>query len=57
LSGPEGNAFFLMARGSRLARELGIDFAPIQKDMMAGDYDHLVEVFESHFGDYVDLYR
>jgi len=57
LSGPEGNAFFLMSLGSRIARGLRIDFAPIQKEMMNGDYDHLVEVFEDHFGDHVDIYR
>jgi hypothetical protein len=27
------------------------------KEMMDGDYEHLLEVFEREFGDYVDLFR
>ena len=55
LSGPEGNAFFLMGTAKRLSKQLGMDPAPIIKDMMSGDYNHLIEVMETHFGEYVEL--
>lgn len=41
LVGPDGNAFRLMAYAKNFARQLNMDFEPIQKDMMSGDYEHL----------------
>ena len=29
----------------------------IQDDMMSDDYEHLIEVFDKHYGDFCDLYR
>lgn len=55
LSGPDGNAFFLLGRARGLAKQLGKEFAPISKEMMSGDYRNLVETFDRHFGEYVDL--
>ncbi len=57
LTGPEGNAFCLMAHAKSLARQLGKDSKPIIEKMMSGDYDHLVEVFDNEFGEYVNIYR
>ena len=57
LTGPEGNAFALMGYASRLAKQLGLDSASIINDMKSDDYDHLLEVFDKNFGDYVTLYR
>jgi hypothetical protein len=57
LSGPKGNAFFLIGQAKRLARQLGKDVDAIQQEMMEGDYEYLLEVFEREFGDYVTLYR
>lgn len=57
LTGPEGNAFVLMGHAKRLARELGIDSAPIIEEMMSGDYDNLVNVFDREFGSIVTLYK
>ena len=57
LTGPEGNAFFLLARGKGLARSLGMDWKSIEDEMTAGDYEELVDVFDNYFGDYVTLYR
>ena len=57
LTGPDGNAFALMGYAKNLARQLDIDSKPIIEDMMSGDYEHLLEVFEEHFGSVVTLYR
>ncbi len=57
LTGPYGNAFALMGYASRLAKQLGLDSASIINDMKSDDYDHLLEVFDKNFGDYVTLYR
>jgi hypothetical protein len=57
LGGPAGNAFNLIAISKDIARQLGKDFEPIQKEMMSGDYDNLLLVMEREFGDFVTLYR
>ena len=57
LTGPDGNAFTLIAYGSRLAKQLGLDKDVIQKEMMSGDYENLLKVFDKHFGHFVTLYR
>lgn len=60
LTGPDGNAFALIGIAQRLAKQL--EYQPKERgqlttDMMSGDYDHLLELFEKHFGDYVTLYK
>ena len=57
LTGPEGNAFVLIGTASKLARQLGLDSKAIQAEMMKGDYEHLVNTFDKHFGHFVTLYR
>lgn len=57
LTGPQGNAFFLLGMAGKLAGKLGKDGEVIIKRMKSSDYDHLVEVFNDEFGDHVDLYR
>jgi hypothetical protein len=57
LTGPDGNAFVLIGKASNLAKQLGLDKDAIQKEMMSGDYEHLVSVFDKHFGEFVTLYR
>jgi hypothetical protein len=57
LRGPQGNAFVLLGTARRLCRQLGIEWEPINKDMTSGDYEHLIKVFDQHFGACVDLYR
>ena len=51
LNGPDGNAWCLLGTGQSLAR----NFEPIRTEMMSGNYRHLVETFDKHFGEYVDL--
>ena len=57
LTGPDGNAFALMAIGKKLARKMGLDENKILKEMMKGDYEHLLEVFDENFGSFVILER
>lgn len=57
LTGPQGNAFFLLGTAKNFADKLGKDSNEIVARMKSGNYDNLVEVFNDEFGDYVDLYR
>ncbi len=57
LTGPDGNAFALMGYASRFAKQLDLDDKAILDDMKSGDYEHLLEVFDDNFGDYVDIFR
>ena len=57
LTGPNGNAFYLLGTASNLAKQLGLDSKEIQNEMMKGDYEHLVNTFDKHFGHFVTLYR
>ncbi len=64
LTGPDGNVFSLISRATDLCKTLNkrrgaeyLDSKAIVEDMMSNDYDHAVEVFEKHFGDYVILYQ
>jgi hypothetical protein len=57
LTGPQGNAFFLMGTAARLASQLGLNKDQIIGEMIAGDYEHLVQVFDKHFGTFVILER
>ena len=57
LTGPDGNAFALMAYAERFARQLGLNSEKIIEDMMASDYENLLQVFDSNFGSYVILER
>ena len=57
LTGPEGNAFTLMGYARQWAKQLGKDGDAITTEMMAGDYEQLLEVLEREFGAFVTLYR
>ena len=60
LSGPEGNAFVLMATAKSLAKQLHYEKAQTDamlNQMMSGDYENLIQVFDSNFGEWVTLYR
>jgi hypothetical protein len=57
LTGPHGNAFYLMAQAGRYARQLGLDESAVINEMKSGDYENLVQVFDRHFGEYVILER
>lgn len=57
LTGPQGNAFYLLGTANNLANQLGLDGTAIMNEMKNGDYEHLVQTFDSYFGEIVTLYR
>ena len=57
LTGPDGNAFSLMANAQNLAEQLGFNGKEIVDEMTTGDYENLISVFDKYFGDYVILER
>ena len=57
LTGEEGNAFVLMGYARRFSIQLGLNPDPVINEMMSGDYENLVNVFDKYFGNYVILYR
>lgn len=57
LTGPDGNAFALLAYAKRFARQFDLDFSKIQGEMTSGDYENLIRVFDDYFGEIVILER
>ena len=60
LTGPDGNAFALLAYASKFGKQLGMGDSYIKEmldKMMSGDYENLVKVFDDEFGSVVTLYR
>jgi hypothetical protein len=57
LTGPNGNAFYLIGTARKLSKQLGLDSEAIQTEMMGGNYENLLKVFDKHFGHFVTLYR
>ena len=57
LTGPQGNAFYLIGTAKDLSKRLNIDSEPILKEMTSGDYENLIQTFDNHFGHVVDLLR
>ena len=57
LTGPQGNAHYLLGRAIVLSKQLGIDSDSIIQNMKSGDYDNLIKVFDRHFGSFVVLER
>jgi hypothetical protein len=60
LTGPDGNAFVLMGKAKNFGRQLGWDSGKCQdlvNEMMSGDYEHLLQVFDREFGTFVILER
>ena len=57
LTGPDGNAFVLIGKAMNFARQLGLDGNSIKEEMMSGDYENLLQVFDKNFGHFVILER
>ena len=60
LTGPEGNAFVLLGKAKSFAKQLGmngVEAEAIVHEMTQGDYEHLLQVFDENFGDFVILER
>ena len=57
LTGPQGNAFFLLGMTKKLATQLDFPQEFILNEMQSGDYENLIKVFDHYFGSVVTLYR
>jgi len=57
LTGPQGNAFFLLGTAKNLAKQLELNSSEILDEMKSGDYENLIKVFDHYFGSVVTLYR
>lgn len=58
LDGPDGNAFFLLGTAQNWLEQMGGSKEKIEqvmREMQAGDYTHLVLVFDRYFGNIVRL--
>jgi len=57
LTGPQGNAFYLLGFASKNARKIGLNSSDIVAEMKQGNYEQLVATFDKYFGEYVILER
>ena len=57
LTGTEGNAWVLLGYARNYAKKLGLNGDTIMEEMTAGDYENLLTVFDSYFGDFVIMER
>lgn len=57
LTGPQGNAFYLMGFAQKNARKFGLDSSSILEEMKSGDYENLIATFDKYFGEFVILER
>jgi len=57
LTGPQGNAYFLLGTATSLAKQLGLNGKEIVEEMKSSDYENLLQVFDTNFGNVVTLYR
>ena len=60
LTGPDGNAYVILGLAKRLCKEFGMT-KQYEKDllneMMSGDCENLIKVFDDKFGSVVTMYR
>lgn len=57
VSGPGGNAYAIIGCAVYWAKKMGKDHDSIVERMMAGDYENLLSVFDSEFGEFIDIFR
>jgi len=59
LSGPQGNAFYLLGVVKQTFRRSGASELgdQIVEEMMKGDYDHLLKTFDLYLGEHFDIVR
>ena len=57
LTGPCGNVFTLLTYARNFSESHNVNFTKVKEEMMGGDYENLVKVFEFYFGDYVEIVR
>ena len=60
LTGPEGNAFYLLGTAKRYCGYADLSderTEEILTELKSGDYEHLITTFDKYFGKLVDLER
>ena len=57
LTGPEGNAFYLLGLARKLCKQLDLDTTQVYGEMTTGSYENLITAFDKHFGSIIDLER
>jgi hypothetical protein len=60
LTGPQGNAFYLLGAAKNFAKQLNYSKEETEKllsDMKSSDYENLLKVFDDNFGSFVILER
>ena len=60
LTGPDGNAYFLLGTASNLCKQIRISSErtdEILDEMKSSDYENLIKVFDKYFGKLIDLER
>ena len=60
LTGPQGNAYYLLSLASRWSKELQFSDSyrkEMLEEMKSSDYENLIKVFDDNFGSIVTLYR
>ncbi len=60
LTGPKGNAFYLLGLANSTSKQLEHtkqERETILNDMRKGDYENLIQVFDKHFGTIYTLER
>jgi len=57
LTGPQGNAFYLLGTAMKLCKQIGLSVNAVLDDLKGGDYEHLITRFDYHFGHLIDLER
>ena len=58
LTGPQGNAFYLLGLASKLCKQIGIsehETDLILEEMKSNGYTYLIETFDKYFGMIIDL--
>ena len=60
LTGPQGNAFYLLGTAMKLCKQIGFSELATQgilEDLQNSDYEYLITRFDYYFGDVIDLER
>jgi len=47
--GEDGNAFYILGKAMRVAKQNKMDWDAISKEAMSGDYDHLLATMDEYF--------
>ena len=55
LTGPQGNAFYLLGVAMKLSKDIGLDLEAVLDDLRGGDYEHLITRFDYHFCFIIDV--